>query len=274
MSRFLIDEAPDPATYIAGHRASFGGTMDAAEFAWWFRREVGGPAADLWLYLDGDIPAAGSAVSYRRLATGELVAVMTGSWTDPRYRRQGLHRDTISRSRDLAAARGAQALLGFAMARRESIAPLTAASELVADAWLVEGSGNGSAPLGDEHPTVAELHEWFHRHRLGAHFAYEPDVFREQLRLDLPETEVRRLGASCWGVCRDGMLLTAVSERPWEAPEVAATVERSGLAFYTTVRTIGERRRAADARFFVMQVGRPVPDALRGPLDFHAVDRA
>jgi hypothetical protein len=272
MSGFRIDEAPAPETFVAGHRANFGGSMDGAEYAWWFNRTVGGPTADVWVYFDEDVAAAGSAVSYRMLATGELVAVMTGSWTDPAYRRRGLFRETIERSRELAALRGAQALLGFAAAVRTSIAPLSAVAARVADAWVLEPSDHDEPPPADPVPPVDELQEWFDRNRLGAHFAYDGDVFRQQLRL--PQTDVRRLGESSWGMCNDGMLLAAISERAWDAAEAATAIERSGLTAYTTVPGIAARRKAAAAVFFVIPVGPAVPAALLGPLDFQAADRA
>jgi hypothetical protein len=199
---------------------------------------------------------------------------MTGSWTDVAYRRRGLFVATIEESRAVAARRGACALLAFASADRASVRSLAAVSEVVHDAWLLDARGGVTTPPSVAPP--ADLEAWFHEHRLGAGFAYRGPIFREQLRLDDPQTSVHDLGDGYWAICRNGSVLAAVSAAPLDAEKLGASVEACGCRAYTTIAAVAHASSvpARPALVFVIAVGATVPDFLRSTLDFQAVDRA
>lgn len=117
--------------YLPALNAVFPGWGDQRRFDWCFRRATDLRAADLMVLTEDDEPAAGSAVTYRTLATvsGETLAVgiMTGSWTLPTYRRRGLFARMIAESAGIAERNGCGYLLAFVTADNTSRRVLEAA---------------------------------------------------------------------------------------------------------------------------------------------------
>jgi hypothetical protein len=295
---FELNRPGIDAAFLRGLQESFGGWGGPAEFEWWFRRRVGGPSADLLTLTEGDELAAGSAISYRVAdlsGADELVAVMTGSWTAPSYRRRGCFGELIERSRETAFRRGTRFLLGISGAHRPSRDPLAAASFATAEAWYLNAETVAPGPLPPRtarQPTDDKLARWFHEHRPGRGFVYAPtDVFVEQARLSA--ADVVETSDGHWAICErraDTLQIQAiVSDAPTDPTRVAAALataaahaRRSGLIAlgYTTLaetaRAAGELGfRTEPGVVYAMPTGdsSPPSDLLAG-LAFQALDRA
>lgn len=109
-----IAAAPE---YIAGANASFpGGWGDDRLFRWAFLEPRAGRTGVLIVARQGGDAIAGTGVTFRLVAHGGtqvLAAIMTGSWTKPGARGQGLFGSMIQRSVAVAQAAGAELLLAF-----------------------------------------------------------------------------------------------------------------------------------------------------------------
>src|SRR5690349_7166295 len=95
-NRSMLESRLNPrgvdAAYLSGLHGSHPGWGDEAAFAWWYRRSVDAPAADLVTIFDGDQLVAGMSVSWRAATGGgvpRLVGIMGGAWTLPSHRRRG-----------------------------------------------------------------------------------------------------------------------------------------------------------------------------------------
>lgn len=200
--------------FLRGLQASFPGWGGPEDLRWWFRREVGGPVADLLLLLDGDHgPVAGAAVCHRLVrgledagAGAARVAILSGAWTDPRHRRQGCFRELIAHGREVAARRGAGALLAFAAAERASTPALTAAAAGVVGGWGLRTAGSAAparpaaALASGRQPSAADLHRWFAA-RPGAGMVYgDAARFAVQARLRRRGTVVVPAGPGHWAI--------------------------------------------------------------------------
>lgn len=292
--------------FLRGLQASFPGWGGPEDLRWWFRREVGGPVADLLLLVDGAHgPVAGAAVCHR-LASGldgagadaGRVAILSGAWTDPHHRRQGCFRELIAHAREVAARRGAGALLAFAAAERPSTPALTAAAAGVVGGWGLRTAGSAAPPrpaavlASGRRPSAADLHRWFAA-RPGAGMVYhEAAQFAVQARLRRRGTVVVPAGPGHWaivevrgGVARvhavvseDGPLTTAGWAGAFAA--LAASPPASApLLGYTTRREVagglGEDVHASAASVFVLPAGDADPAAfLAAPWWLQGLDRA
>jgi GNAT superfamily N-acetyltransferase len=135
MIRRVETEAVEPL-YLAQLNACFPGWGGKAMFDWCFRRRAGGPPADLFVAAEGGRLIAGTAVTYRRAlragcAAPEMIACMTGSWTDPAARGRGLFKAMIEAARAQAAARGCALLIAFATEANASARALQGAGATV-----------------------------------------------------------------------------------------------------------------------------------------------
>jgi hypothetical protein len=104
------------AAYLSGLNRCFADWGGGREYRWEFAREVGAPPADLLVLRDAGALAAGSAVVYRTVRTGQgdcIVGVMSGSWTLPEARGRGAFSRVIVESRRLVAEHGGAALIAF-----------------------------------------------------------------------------------------------------------------------------------------------------------------
>ena len=206
--------------FLRGLQASFPGWGGPEDLRWWFRREVGGPVADLLLLVDGDHgPVAGAAVCHRRVsglddagAGAARVAILSGAWTDPHHRRQGCFRELVAHGREVAARRGAGALLAFAAAERASTPALTAAAAGVVGGWGLRTAGSAaparpaaaSAFAPGRRPSAADLHRWFAA-RPGAGMIYRDAAqFAVQARLRRRGTVVVPAGPGHWAIVEGG----------------------------------------------------------------------
>jgi len=249
--------------FLRGLQASFPGWGGRDDLRWWFRREVGGPVADLLLIVDADHGAvAGAAVCYRLAseldATGaERVAILSAAWTDPRHRRQGYFRDLVAHAQEVAGMRGAGALLAFAAAERPSTPALTAVAAGAVAGWYLRAGASAAppatAPAPARRPSAADLHRWFAA-RPGAGMVYRDAAqFAVQARLHRMRTAVVPAGAGHWAivegrggvsdvhavVSEDGPLSTAGWAGAFTAL-AASPVALTPLLGYTTRREVAD----------------------------------
>lgn len=109
----------------------FGNWGDRRKYDWYFRRKTSYPEADLMVLTKDNKLAAGSAVTYGRVAfpngSEVTVGIMTGAWTLPGFRNQGHFAHIIEESLRLTALKGAALLLGFAVDDRSSFRQLVRA---------------------------------------------------------------------------------------------------------------------------------------------------
>ena len=103
--------------YLKCLNVCFSGWGDRQKYDWYFRRKTAYPDADLMILKQDNNLAAGSAVTYRRVAFANdsevTVGIMTGSWTLPQFRNQGCFARIIEESLRLTALKGGALLLGF-----------------------------------------------------------------------------------------------------------------------------------------------------------------
>ena len=272
--------------FLRGLRESFPGWGGAAEFRWWFRREVGGPPADLLLLVEGGTAIAGTAVCHRLVSgipgeAGGRVAIMSGAWTAPAHRRRGCFRALVEHARAVAATRGARALLAFASGGRASTPALAAASTAAIDSWGLRGratasppapgrdrvgasasasagAGAGAPPAARHAPRPSEgaLQRWF-ADRPGAGIVYPgSQVFAVHARLRRAHTAVVAAGPGHW----------AIVERRRDASPVQAVVSESGplteAGWAGALRALHASEPAATAPLLAYTTRRAVADAL------------
>jgi hypothetical protein len=117
--------------YLKCLNLCFSGWGDRQKFQWYFRRKTAYPDPDLMILKQDDQMAAGSAVTYRRVAFANdsevTVGIMTGSWTLPQFRNQGCFARIIGESLRLTALKGGALLLGFTVDDRSSFRQLARA---------------------------------------------------------------------------------------------------------------------------------------------------
>jgi GNAT superfamily N-acetyltransferase len=126
-----LDTPAQRARYLAALNHCFPGWGDRSQWAWCFERTGAGHPADFLQILAAGSPIAGSAVTYRRIATpdgeGQVAGIMTGSWTLPEARGAGAFTRMIQESLEVAAARRASVLLAFVTTTNRSRRRLEAA---------------------------------------------------------------------------------------------------------------------------------------------------
>jgi hypothetical protein len=103
--------------YLRCLNACYNPWGDLRQYDWYFRRSTSYPSADvIVLRIDGHL-AAGSAVSYRRLALANnnevIVGIITGAWTLPDFRNHGCFARLIKESVHLTKEKRGALLLGF-----------------------------------------------------------------------------------------------------------------------------------------------------------------
>jgi len=117
--------------YLKCLNICFGGWGDSRKYDWHFRRNTVYPNADLMILKKDNNLAAGSAVTYRKVAfrndSEVTVGIMTGSWTLPQFRNQGCFARIIEESLRLTTLKGGALLLGFTVDDRSSFRQLARA---------------------------------------------------------------------------------------------------------------------------------------------------
>lgn len=283
---FLLNPPGLAPAYLEALQRNFGGWGGEAELVWWFRREVGAPAADLLVLVEGgDTLVAGTAVTYRRLGIGggqELAGVMTGAWTASQHRRRGCYTELIKRAREVAGGRGAALLLAFTSADPISRAPLARASFGETSAWHLGGESQGRpADRRASRPSDAQLHRWFHENRAGAGIDYPTvQAFAEQALLRDPTTRVAEAPGGLWGILAaehtGGGVQAVISEELLPDPtSVATALHVWGLPAYTTDPAVAKKLPAAPSFLIGMTVsGRATPPPWPARWSLHRMDRA
>jgi GNAT superfamily N-acetyltransferase len=272
--------------YLEALQRNFGGWGGEPEFMWWFRRQVGGPHADLLVLVEGgDTLVAGTAVSYRQVDVGggrvEQVGFITGAWTAPQYRRQGCYVELIQHARDVGGQRGASMLMAFAANDPSSHNALERASFAETQTWHLAGEGQGRpADPRAARPSDAQLHDWFHRNRAGAGIIYsELDVFIEQALLRDPTTRVAEAPGGLWGILAaehtGGGVQAVISEDLLPDPRAVATALKVwGLPSYTTDSAVAKKITHAPASLFGLGVTGREPPPWPSRWSLHRMDRA
>lgn len=202
--------------YLRCLNLCFGNWGDRQSYHWYFERRTSYTETDLIVLRENDKLAAGSAVSYRRVAfadgTVALVGIMTGSWTLPQFRGRGHFTQIIKESLRLTAEAGGSALLAFVTEENGSFRQLAkAGAALVPASYLLStpqtqearaGHGNlhrleKSGPVISE--VFARLSDDEARRYCRFHYSSEHD-FRSQF-IDRPgETEIFRDSSGCFGI--------------------------------------------------------------------------
>jgi len=103
--------------YLRCLNVCYGWWGNSQQFYWYFRRKTAYPDPDLIvMQIDGQM-AAGSAVSYRKVALPNgnqiTVGLVTGAWTLPQFRGRGCFVRLIEESVKITEQRGGALLLGF-----------------------------------------------------------------------------------------------------------------------------------------------------------------
>lgn len=114
----LIFEPSDHARYLSGLEECFPGWGGESMYRWCFERSADAPPPERMVFAGADGAwVAGTAISFRTMRfAGKtwLSGVMTGSWTLPAARGQGLFPRFIQETRKRVAHHGGVAVLGFA----------------------------------------------------------------------------------------------------------------------------------------------------------------
>jgi len=109
----------------------FDGWGDRKKYEWHFRRKTVYPETDLIFLKKNNDLAAGSAVTYRKVALPNdkeiTVGIIGSTWTLPSFRNQGYFARITEESLRLTALKGGVLLLGFTVADRPSFRQLTRA---------------------------------------------------------------------------------------------------------------------------------------------------
>lgn len=140
--------------YLKCLNLCFGNWGDRRQFDWYFQRHTALPKPDLIVLKISGETAAGSAVSYRKVALPndhEIdVGIMTGSWTLPQFRGQGCFARIIEESVQVTTNKSAALLLAFVTEENASFRQLAkAGAALFPASYLV------SNPL--THPAAGAL---------------------------------------------------------------------------------------------------------------------
>jgi GNAT superfamily N-acetyltransferase len=117
MSEVRINLPGMEELYEQNLRACFPHWGDEAVSRWFFARTVGGPPADRLVVVDQGTLLAGAALTHRRLrlANGAdvPVGIITGAWTLPQARNQGLFSRLSAEALALGRKRGLAMILAF-----------------------------------------------------------------------------------------------------------------------------------------------------------------
>ncbi|MBT8100948.1 MAG: GNAT family N-acetyltransferase [Gammaproteobacteria bacterium] len=96
---------------------SFGGGWDRAHFDWYLARPFDDCTPDRLRISDGDTPAAGSVVNYRKIRladdTVHRIGIASGSWTLPDFRGRGLFTRMMQASVERAGSKNCSYFLAF-----------------------------------------------------------------------------------------------------------------------------------------------------------------
>lgn len=187
--------------YLKCLNLCYGNWGDRRQYDWYFRRQTAYSDPDLIvLKIDGQT-AAGSAVSYRRLALPNdceiAVGIMTGAWTLPPFRGQGCFARIIEESVRLTALKEGALLLGFAVEERASFRQLArAGSALFPSSYFISTAQTQVPALAcqlsrveqSEQVTRMMYEKLKQSHRGYSHFVYSTErEFRAQF-VDRPGT--------------------------------------------------------------------------------------
>jgi GNAT superfamily N-acetyltransferase len=124
--RVRVEINPDGVRepHLAALRECFPGWGDEAKYAWYFEPRESLPAPDVLVLRDRGEIVAGTGLTYRTMRTADEmeigVAVLTGSFTLPPFRGQGLFARVVEESRIQIRRRACDALLGFVRANNAS----------------------------------------------------------------------------------------------------------------------------------------------------------
>lgn len=153
MSDFQVNPPDADSEYLKCLNAAFGNWGDRRQFEWYFRRETGFPAADILICREHGSPVAGSGLTYRRvrLPGGEEVGVgiITGTWTLPEHRSQGLFSRAVQSSVAPAAAKGAKLLFGFVTADNASFRGMQRLGALIFPSFYIFSTESTPRPKTD-----------------------------------------------------------------------------------------------------------------------------
>lgn len=149
MIRLAGHEPEVRASYLAGLNHCFPGWGGRAHFDWCYGRPDDPRPADILVAeFTGEI-VAGLAIVYRWIGRDEepreLVGLMSGAWTLPNARGQGLFGCLLDRAAVIARARGASMALAFVTGERGSVGQLKARSERVIDGGLFSRTYTGES---------------------------------------------------------------------------------------------------------------------------------
>lgn len=138
--------------YLRSLNQCFPGWGDANKYAWYFEPRADAPPPDLLVVWNGAQLAAGTGLTYRALHGPDddtrLAAILTGSWTDPAFRGQGLFTRLVEESRDHARALGYDHLLAFVRNDNPSMKGLLRAGARLIPAFHLRGGSQGTGPDG------------------------------------------------------------------------------------------------------------------------------
>jgi hypothetical protein len=157
-----INPAGIAGEYLSSLNRCFDGWGGLDTYRWAFERPVGGPPADLMVLRLAGRLAAGSAVTYRRvaLAGGATLnaGIMTGSWTLPEARGRGAFTRVIHESVRLASGRRAGLLLAFVTEDNPSARRLAAEGSATFQTFYLFSTEQTPAPQSSLQPQpVADL---------------------------------------------------------------------------------------------------------------------
>src|SRR5947209_745667 len=136
--------------YLQALNLCFGRWGDRRQYDWYFKRQTSYPETDvIVLQIDGQL-AAGSAVSYRRVALKndhEIgVGIVTGSWTLPQFRKRGCLTQIIAESAALTAQKGGALLLAFMTEDNPSARTLARAGAAMLPSYYLFSTAQTPAP--------------------------------------------------------------------------------------------------------------------------------
>ncbi len=160
----LVLEPADHDRYLTCLNECFPGWGTRAMYDWCFARTATGPAPErLVITDDAGQWVAGTAISYRTMRSGGqrwLAGVMTGSWTLPAARGQGIFPRFIEETRARVAHHGGVAVLGFAGdLERASTRKLKSAGSRCVPSWHALGEAAAASEAARRAGDALVAHE-------------------------------------------------------------------------------------------------------------------
>lgn len=147
---------------LSGLNRAFGHWGNADQFNWAFRRQREDPSADLFVAEDVGKLVAGIALVYRRVSHGSgpsrLIGCLSGAWTIPEHRTQGLFGELVRAAVARSLERAAAATIAFAAGGRASSATLARMNVSSADGAVFEVAAGWAGALSGP----CERHELAH----------------------------------------------------------------------------------------------------------------